>query len=187
MSKKIFNPKDWATAAPAQSPYRPFVLIQANDIETITNRIEAATTDIAPNYADWRDLGFAIADALGESGRSYYHRLSCFYPKYSQTETDKQFDNCLKSHGHGVTIKTLYHLAKTAGVDIAIFPNCQNGNFSKNQKNTRKIQIIFNVPKSSAENTGNLVENTELLQENTEKTPTFPEIIYSNLPAFCSK
>jgi hypothetical protein len=43
-----------------------------SDIETVTQRIEAAGTDIAPNYADWRDLGFALADALGESGRSYY-------------------------------------------------------------------------------------------------------------------
>ena len=51
----------------------------ANDIEEITRRIESTATDIASNYADWRDLGFALADALGESGRSYYHRLSRFY------------------------------------------------------------------------------------------------------------
>jgi hypothetical protein len=79
-----------------------------------------AGIDIAPNYADWRDLGFALADALGESGRNYYHRLSRFYPSYSQSETDKQYSACLASHGHGVTIKTLYHLAKSAGVSVSI-------------------------------------------------------------------
>ena len=94
----------------------PVCLNPSTDIETITARIEATSTDIAPNYADWRDLGFALADALGESGRRYYHRLSRFYTGYTQTETDKQYDKCLKAHGHGVTIKTLYHLAKSAGV-----------------------------------------------------------------------
>ncbi|MDR3235632.1 MAG: PriCT-2 domain-containing protein, partial [Prevotellaceae bacterium] len=136
MSKKTFNPKDWASPTsnnkPANAAAKPPVCTNPKtDIETITARIEAASVDIAPNYADWRDLGFALADALGESGRNYYHRLSRFYPKYNQTETDKQFYKCLKAHGHGVTIKTLYHLAKQAGIEISILPNIQNGNLAK--------------------------------------------------------
>jgi|GEM_PF-3868398 len=108
-------------------------------IELITQRIETAAVDIAPNDADCRDLGFALADALDESGRNYYHRLSRFYPSYSQSETDKQFDNCLKAHGHGVTIKTLFHLAKHAGIEILIskiakYPNCQKWKYRKFQK-----------------------------------------------------
>jgi hypothetical protein len=139
MSKKTFNPKDWATVGadlcvcPTQNnkpanDCRGVLNTPSNnnpktDIETVTARIEAAGADIAPNYADWRDLGFALADALGESGRNYYHRLSRFYPSYSQSETDKQFDNCLKAHGHGITIKTLYHLAKSSGVDVSVGAN----------------------------------------------------------------
>lgn len=186
MSKKIFNPAEWQTKNQGNLENLNKIKVQTvsnNDIETITRRIESTATDIAPNYADWRDLGFALADALGESGRSYYHRLSCFYPQYNQTETDKQYNSCLKAHGHGVTIKTLYHLAKTAGVDISKYPNCQNGNLetleisAKTKRTQEKSKSFSNVPKSSA-------ENTELLQENTEKTPTFPEIIYNNLPDF---
>jgi hypothetical protein len=143
MSKKIFNPADWQNKNQGNLENHNKIKVQTNsplsqkslqsfcsnnDIETITQRIETTATDIAPTYADWRDLGFALADALGESGRNYYHRLSRFYSGYTENETNKQYDNCLKAHGHGVTIKTLYHLAKTAGVDIAIFPNCQNGN-----------------------------------------------------------
>jgi hypothetical protein len=126
MSKKKFNPKEWETQpanATANVPTVPIVPSNnpKNDIETITQRIETTNTDIAPNYADWRDLGFALADALGEVGRTYYHRLSRFYPKYNQTETDKQYNKCRKAHGHGVTIKTLYHLAKQANIDISTF------------------------------------------------------------------
>jgi hypothetical protein len=109
MSKKIFNPTDWAKANKAESKAiaknKPVQSInsapplgggsQGSDIETITQRIESTSVDIAPNYADWRDLGFALADELGESGRSYYHRLSRFYQDYNSTEADKQFDACL--------------------------------------------------------------------------------------------
>jgi len=132
MSKKTFNPADWAKANKAESKstasnkpkntttvsHSP--LVEGPDIKTITQRIESSGADIAPNYADWRDLGFALADELGESGRSYYHRLSRFYQDYNSMETDKQFDACLKAHGHGVSIKTFYHLAKTAGVNVGI-------------------------------------------------------------------
>ena len=127
MSKKIFNPTDWQ---PTESTKQPKIIqpTKSNpiedagqaDIDVITQRIEAASVDIAPNYADWRDLGFALADALGETGRNYYHRLSRFYPSFSQNETDKQYNACLKAHGHGVSIKTFYHLAKAAGINVGI-------------------------------------------------------------------
>lgn len=133
MSKKTFDPAKWQPTEPnkieSQKSHNSAALSPSplgegsgvrSDIETITQRIESATVDIAPNYADWRDLGFALADALGESGRNYYHRLSSFYPSYSQSETDKQYSACLVSHGHGVTVKTLYHLAKSTGVNVGI-------------------------------------------------------------------
>jgi hypothetical protein len=130
MSKKTFKPKDWVkpnkqSPNPQTSKNSSFPPLGeghegSSDIETITQRIESTSVDIAPNYADWRDLGFALADELGESGRSYYHRLSRFYQDYNSTEADKQFDACLKAHGHGVSIKTFYHLAKAAGVNVGI-------------------------------------------------------------------
>ena len=174
MSKKTFNPKDWASPnTTANTAAKPLVCTNPKtDIETVTARIEAVAVDITPNYADWRDLGFALADALGESGRNYYHRLSRFYAGYNQTETDRQFDNCLKAHGHGVTIKTLYHLAKQAGVEISILPNIQNGNLAK-------------VAKSKAVPQQKTAEKPQSNEEQeTELTPTFPESIYKSLPDF---
>jgi Protein of unknown function (DUF3987)/Primase C terminal 2 (PriCT-2) len=134
MSKKIFNPADWKETNKTESkaiakdktvqstnPKPPLGAgSEGSDIETITRRIESSVVDIAPNYSDWRDLGFALADELGESGRAYYHRLSRFYQDYNSTEADKQYDACLKAHGHGVSIKTFYHLAKAAGVSVSI-------------------------------------------------------------------
>ena len=150
-----------------------------SDLELVVTRIESASIDIAPNYADWRDLGFALADALGESGRNYYHRLSLFYPSYSQSETDKQYSACLASHGHGVTIKTLYHLAKSAGIDIAIKAQTNSiappkGNHN-NQDNQKNHSLDDNSP---------IPQNGEMEEMgNQEKQlPAFPKEIFESLP-----
>jgi|LSQX01.2.fsa_nt_gb hypothetical protein len=177
MSKKTFNPNDWLGKSKSEqttlkTPYPPHTRGQEelSDIEVITRRIESSATDIAPNYADWRDLGFALADALGESGRSYYHRLSRFYSGYTEKETDRQFDNCLKSRGHGVTIKTLYHLAKTAGVDVAVKKSFVN--------NVQKTAISPNSSKSPTEEIEDIEYNAP------ETMPTFSDEIKENLPDF---
>lgn len=172
-AQPTFAARQWATNKVTETnataiPTTPQSNIDtSNEIETITQRIEAASADIAPNYADWRDLGFALADALGESGRNYYHRLSRFYPSYSQSETDKQYSACLASHGHGVTIKTLYHLAKSSGVDVSV----------KNQVN-QKNRI------NHSSDIGDMEDSDELKETNL---PTFPDEIYSDLPNLLQK
>jgi hypothetical protein len=103
----------------AKAPARNDVELPAlSDVEVIIQRLESAHTDITSNYAHWRDIGFAFADEFGESGRDYFHRVSRFYPGYSQPSCDKQFDNCLKAKGNGVTIKTFFHLAQQAGISL---------------------------------------------------------------------
>ena len=105
MNTKIFNPKQWLT-----SPSKPqqSQTVNSDDIETITQRIEHKQVDIAPTYAQWRDLGFALSSELGESGRTYYHRLSSFYPNYSQQETDAHL--CIISEYINHALKIFFHL-----------------------------------------------------------------------------
>ena len=180
MSKKTFNPTDWTpqntkTSKPRTSEKSSFPPLRGgqeglSDIDLITQRIEAASVDIAPNYADWRDLGFALADALSESGRNYYHRLSRFYPSYSQSETDKQYSACLASHGHGVTIKTLYHLTKSVGISISI---------PQPSKQTPLETKQVNIPQKEE------MEDLEDMQETN--LPTFPDDIYADLPGILQK
>lgn len=170
MSKKTFNPAEWISDKTKQN-LQPQESLQSlntnNDVEEVTRRIESAAIDIAPNYADWRDLGFALADALGESGRNYYHRLSRFYPSYSQSETDKQYSACLASHGLGVTIKTLYHLAKSSGVDVSV----------KNQDN-QKNHSLDGAAKSSIPQNGEM----ENMGNQEKQLPAFPKEIFESLP-----
>lgn len=127
MTKKAFNPQEWlqdnntsevnqdTTCSASKTPTS---LIQ-KEVEEIISRIEAKNIDIATAYSDWRDIGFAFASEFNEQGRDYFHRISRFYPDYSASECDKQFDKCLKANRSGITLKTFFHKAKSAGINIA--------------------------------------------------------------------
>ena len=49
-----------------------------NEIESLCRLCEAVETagaDIAPTYAEYVQLAFAIATDCGEAGREFFHRL----------------------------------------------------------------------------------------------------------------
>ncbi len=142
----------------SKAPIAPSAHSLESDIEQLVSAVENSMVDIAPDYASWLDLAFALSDALGEGGRSYFHRLSRFYPAYDEREADKQFTACLNSHGSGITIKTLFHLAKQAGI---LFPQSPLS------------------PNSPHGETGETEEFGE-----TESMPTFSQEIYGLLPSF---
>ena len=193
MSKKEFNPLEWKNKKPESSqcsesserpirpisPIRPIVSTIEDEIEQLVCAVESSCKDIAPDYTSWRDLAFALADALGEGGRQYFHRLSRFYSAYDEREADKQFSACLRSHGSGITINTLFHLAKEAGVLMirnTVKPN-----------NVKKAKSY----KSSSEDMEDLEDLSDLSEipessqcsESSEPLPTFSQEIYSLLPS----
>ena len=90
----------------------PYVraLIAVEDIET-------SGIDITSDRTDWRDIGFALS-TLGEAGRDLFHRVSRFYPTYDPQETDEQFDSFLRSEGSGITLKSLFAIARKHGVPM---------------------------------------------------------------------
>ena len=154
-----FNPQDWLPND------------NRTEIDTIVSRIEAAQTDITGTYGDWRNLGFALADELAESGRDYFHRISRFYSKYSYTDSNRQYDQCLKSQGHGITIKTLFHLAKQAGIDVS---------------SPVKERVYTTTEKTTAVLNEKKTEETTVEPEIIE-LPTLPASVYSALPDFLQK
>ena len=81
MSKKIFSAQDWENVHFENSaPTYPKLLPAPNpasdnkeeEVERIIREIEQRGVDIAPEYKDWVELGFALVDGLGENGREYY-------------------------------------------------------------------------------------------------------------------
>lgn len=211
MTKKKFDPSKWKITRkepavrkePEQAPKRPvsrpsnpdWTSSLEDQIERLTQRIEATHTDITEGYAAWRDIGFALTDALGESGRSFYHRISRFYPGYSETECDKQYDACLRAHGHGVTINTLFYLAKTNGLSIVF----QSENHFSPQPSTDGIDgtdgLMVNtdgsvptLPSKTSEPSKTSTDGSVLggalpaVHSAVEEMPTFSQYLYGHLP-----
>ena len=79
--------------------------------------IESSGIDITSDRTDWRDIGFALS-TLGEEGRDLFHRVSRFYPNYDPQETDEQFDSFLRGTGQGITLNSLFKIAKNHGVRL---------------------------------------------------------------------
>ena len=75
-------------------------------------RIEAQRRDVTACYYDWFRIGMALANQFGESGRTFYHRISCYYPRYTYAETNRQYDRCLRYNNYQVSLGTLIYLLK---------------------------------------------------------------------------
>ncbi len=75
----------------------------------LIRRIESRAVDITGDYLDWVRLGFAFANTFGESGRGFYHRVSQFHPRYDSNQTNRQYDNCLKTNRGLITLGTAIH------------------------------------------------------------------------------
>ncbi|WP_298344477.1 DUF3987 domain-containing protein [uncultured Algibacter sp.] len=159
---KIFNPKDWLNVPKEQkepicnNATTDVVAVADNDIEAYISAIEQSGIDITDNYATWRDLGFALAEEYGETGRDYFHRVSKNYVGYDSKECEEQFNKCLNAKGHGITIATFYHYAHQAGIK----PIKQQSN---NEAATN-VATFVDAPKQSM--------------------PTIPEKVFDTLPQF---
>ena len=199
MSKKEFNPLEWKNKKPESSqcsesserpiypisPISPISPIKTleDEIEQLVCSVESACVDIASDYASWRDLGFALADALGEGGRQYFHRLSRFYSSYDEKEADKQFSACLRSHGSGITINTLFHLAKEAGV--LMIRNTVKPYPVKNRKSYKSSPEYMEDLEDSSD-LSDIPESSQC-SESSEPLPTFSQEIYSFLPSLLTQ
>ena len=162
--KQKFNPKDWLPSD------------NRSDIELVISRIEATHTDMTGSYADWRNIGFALADEFAEGGRDYFHRISKFYSKYSHTDCNRQFDQCLKAKGHGITIKTVFHLAKQAGIEIARLGD-----------RSREPEVVSREPEAGRQANELPVSTSQDPEPEPIQLPTFPASVYSALPEFLQK
>lgn len=184
--KKKFEAKKWLVQEKEQPKSVASTAVIAtdnryDDIEIVTRRIEEAAVDITVGYAAWRDIGFALSDALGENGRSYYHRVSCFNPDYTATETDKQYDKCLRAHGTGVTIKTFFQLAKDAGVSVSI-PSKSSVSAVPSFHRSEGA-----APSVTRNEVSAVIEVSEGEPEEEEALPTFSDVIGERLPDLLRK
>lgn len=111
---------------PSAAIFKPYINMVEDDIEKLVALIESRRIDLTSKYDDWVRIGFALVDAIGEEGRSSFHRLSRFYAGYNPKECDDQYDKCLKAKRSGITIATLYYFARDSGIEISKYKTVPN-------------------------------------------------------------
>lgn len=172
---KIFNPHEWLNESITEQ-HTPDLKesvskSKADEVEELIQKIEEQGIDITATYENWLNIGFAISDEFGESGREFFQRISRFYPGFNAEECSSQFDSCLKSNGNGVSLKTLFFLAKNAGITIS-------------PKNTLKDSPQSSIPNGGeikGEFTDDIAKPLPML------LPNFPESLFPQLPEFLKK
>ena len=126
-----------------------------SDINNVVLQLEQKQIDITNDYSDWVKIGFALADALGEGGREYFHRVSQLSSKYEPAPCDKQYDKCVKSSGSGISAKSFFHLAKSQGIDIT---PVKSYDFHENAVNQSSVQIEETGKKKKKKNNIDQIE-----------------------------
>lgn len=112
-------------------------------VENLVLQIEQNQKDITVNYDLWFRVGVALSDTFGENGRDFYHRISAFHPDYSRDACNEQYDKCINSKGSGVTLGTLFHIAKQEGISLSNTPvNSQSVLSSKGAKNEIETEFL---------------------------------------------
>lgn len=190
MQKETFIPTDWLPSDIRQVT-EPTSKRPEDDIELITQRIESSRTDITSGYSNWRDLGFALVDAIGESGRAIYHRISRFNSGYTPEECDRQYDRCLNAHGTGITIRTFFQFAKDHGISLATTKCAKT---TESTKMTEYAQCAYPQESSTEANnpqpaqTVNTAHSDNIVNIDEDlPLPAFSPQLRGKLPAFLEK
>ena len=93
-----------------------------NELQSMMDMIISSGADITAGYNNWLEVGRALVNEYGESGRSYFHALSRFNPEYSSERCDRQYNACLRSPGKA-SGNTIFYLAKENNILLSEHPH----------------------------------------------------------------
>lgn len=149
------------------------------DIESLhrlTEAVETAGADIAPTYAEYVQLAFAIATDCGEAGREFFHRLCLTSAKYQREHAERIFSNALTTRHGEVHLGTAFHLAEMANVKLCNTEVMNNRRNTENTENTPSKVLTHAHVYNKVEN-DEPDESEELLNgsDPNQPLPTFPE------------
>lgn len=115
--EETFSP-DLHPVPQKERPVREYTYSYSGEdgIEEIVRRVEESGRDIAPDYGDYLKLVYSFT-SLGERGRGLLHRVCSLSSKYRPEDTDKDFNNCLRS-GESQSIGTFINMARDNGIDV---------------------------------------------------------------------
>ena len=200
MKTDVFNPDEWQSPALEEHDNPSSKALGGSScydaVLSVVEAIEASAIDITALYADWLAIAFALVSEFGEAGRPLFHRISRFNADYSTREADKQYSACLRDGSRQITIATLFHLAKSHGINLPApsgrrpgesvplpegVPLRGGGVISLSSGGEGRGEEVYgHTPKSSP-------SSTEEVEEPEETLPTFSQSIRSSLPSLMQR
>jgi hypothetical protein len=101
---------------PKKEPKKDYLFAE-DDFGRIINELQGR--DLCQGeYKRYCDIGFAIASKFGINGFQYYDSICQGGQKYDSKRIERDYNRFCKGSPEGITIATLYHYAKEAGVDV---------------------------------------------------------------------
>lgn len=165
-------------------PTTTYITSVVESVEALTVLIELSGTDITADYGDWCNIGFALAHEFGADGEPFFHRISAFYPNYDPKIASNQFAACLRhrvpSGKAPITIATLFHIAKSHGINLPCPPS--KGLATGNENHSFGLKNGSEKPFSSTLEVEEVEENNSCMP-----LPTFSQTIRSNLPSIMQR
>ena len=141
--------------------------------------------DITGGYKQWLSIGFGLAQLYGEEGRSMYHDLSRHSAKYSQADTDRQYDQCLRAGNGSCTYKSLLHYAELAGVEVPKCANCATAPMAYSNENIGKIGVFKGFNGKCA--IGAVAQLAHFMPSDPFSITFSDQLVWDDLPLFLQK
>lgn len=176
-----FNMKNW-TPLPTEQ-----------QVPIIVDRIVRAGIDLTQVYDDWVNIAFALANALGRNGETYFHRLSALHPAYKQAEAQKLYERALRDGRGASGIGTFFHLAQRAGIDIHVAPSHLppvsplSPSLGKGGERDKEVVDTDASPAETGLKAEAQVEPVAPSDDEAVTLPVFPSEVYDGLPSLLNE
>lgn len=112
--RKIDTPKTMTKSVLKSENIEPATAIK---VAMVIAEIVETKTDITDEYKHWVEIASAFYNSFGEAGRVLFHIVSRNSSKYSEAQTNKQFNDVIDKP-YPYSIGTLFKYAKDAGINI---------------------------------------------------------------------
>ena len=140
----------------------------AENFDEFVNEMERQNINIADSYDDWLKVGFAISNEFRTFGLNYFDKISRLSSKYNTQTVNDQYNKCLKSNDGTIEIKTVFSMAKRAGLTI---PKTDNKTISYQSSIT---------PKTDSNDNPELIANRD--EYNYYRNIDINEILEAEIP-----
>jgi hypothetical protein len=173
------------------------LVVSGEEIDNLITLCVQNNANICESYEEYRNVGFALADKMGENGRHHFHTLASMSAKYKAKEADRQYSACLSGGNDGITINTLYWMFQQNGIELPkqdkakiAFCNARLSKGATKENVTEELVELHGLSKDKAEamveavGDSPTIDYEEMGEDLRSIIDTFPVWVKENYPIY---